>query len=519
MSTERTGRTAYQKFLRLGIGLAPLGVARGGEGDCAYFCTPKGASILGWAGVDGIHYCFVRGFGETVFAVSPMNAAPEYVHPVAGNFTDFLRLLLACGGADALEQAWQWDEARFGAFLSENPPGPEQEAVLSAIREKTGLTPMEQPWRYIKELQTSFDSSRLRYTEDFYDPDMNPDAPRTAPPWRVTFEGGFWGGGARERAGAEIPVNTHFEWAGHQWTIPSLYVCGKGLVADFCMRVETSQIEAFMEKWGFDRGGGPEPEFSREQRMELETENPLVLHFSARIELNGRTLRARHGSGICYNPVRPDGAANEPGKWALEHYGLDPSYGWMLWRGSFPWATARRPVLKAPRLTLEQDPVPLPGPCFRVSAPGDTFSLPDPDGGTVYTLRVLEYERQTLPDNTRRALSANMWPDDGLEYPTHYHAMRYTVEPEPPDFLISVQDCAPGDPARRKPSASGESGPAAASIGIIGGADGPTVLLLAHGKKPRAAASALRFEPVETVEWRAVFHKRHFAPLTLDINL
>ena len=88
----------FQKFLRSGLDLAPLGVERREE-NLPYFCTPKGAAIFGWAGVDGIHYCFIRGFGGMVFAVSPMNAAPDCVHPLARDFADFLRLLLACGDA------------------------------------------------------------------------------------------------------------------------------------------------------------------------------------------------------------------------------------------------------------------------------------------------------------------------------------------------------------------------------------------------------------------------------------
>ncbi|MEG2512178.1 MAG: hypothetical protein RSA52_02855 [Acetivibrio sp.] len=95
----------YQKFLRKHINLASLCVEQNCD-NTAYFCTPKGASIIGWAGVDGIHYCFIRGFGDLVFAVSPSNANPDYVHPLANSFEDFLRLLLACGSADSLEQAW-----------------------------------------------------------------------------------------------------------------------------------------------------------------------------------------------------------------------------------------------------------------------------------------------------------------------------------------------------------------------------------------------------------------------------
>lgn len=37
----------FQKFLRSGIDLSPVGVERR-EGNNPYFCTPKGASIFGW---------------------------------------------------------------------------------------------------------------------------------------------------------------------------------------------------------------------------------------------------------------------------------------------------------------------------------------------------------------------------------------------------------------------------------------------------------------------------------------
>ena len=38
----------YQKFLRKNIDLSPLSVMRQEDND-PYFCTPKGASIFGWA--------------------------------------------------------------------------------------------------------------------------------------------------------------------------------------------------------------------------------------------------------------------------------------------------------------------------------------------------------------------------------------------------------------------------------------------------------------------------------------
>lgn len=127
--------TSYSQFLKKHIDLTSVGVEKSTD-PVTYFCTPKGASIIGCAGVDGIHYCFIRGFGEMVFAVSPMNTAPDFVHPLAENFTDFLRLLLACGDAAVLEQAWMWDKTQFETFLKENPATEQQKKTLSEIAEK-----------------------------------------------------------------------------------------------------------------------------------------------------------------------------------------------------------------------------------------------------------------------------------------------------------------------------------------------------------------------------------------------
>lgn len=155
----------YKSFLEHNISLAAVGVERA-KGAPHYFCTPEGAEIIGWAGVDGIHYCFVEGFSDMVFAVSPMNLPGEYIHPIAKNFTDFLRLLLAGGDAAALEQAWAWNEAQFDRFLEENPPAKEQCAVLGELRNTLRLTPMKRPFAYLKELHDTFDYSRITFTEE-----------------------------------------------------------------------------------------------------------------------------------------------------------------------------------------------------------------------------------------------------------------------------------------------------------------------------------------------------------------
>ena len=106
--------TLYKKYKKLKIDFSQLSLEPG-DTSGGYFCTPKGAEIIGWTGVDGIHCCFVKGFGEMVFAVNPSNLPGDYVHPLARSFEDFLRLILACG-LDAAEQAWMWNRGEFDAL-------------------------------------------------------------------------------------------------------------------------------------------------------------------------------------------------------------------------------------------------------------------------------------------------------------------------------------------------------------------------------------------------------------------
>ena len=151
--------TLYEKYKKLDIDFSQLGLEPG-DTNGGYFCTPIGAEVIGWAGADGIHCCFVKGFGEVVFAVNPSNLPGDYVHPLARSFEDFLRLLLACG-LDAAEQAWMWNQGEFDGFLETDPPTPEQRATLDALRDGLKLAPMEDPYGYIKEVQSSFDYGKI----------------------------------------------------------------------------------------------------------------------------------------------------------------------------------------------------------------------------------------------------------------------------------------------------------------------------------------------------------------------
>ncbi len=506
----------YQKLLRLGIDLAPVGIERSDDA-VPYFCTPKGASIFGWAGVDGIHFCFIRGFGGMVFSVSPMNGAPDYVHPLAKDFADFLRLLIACGDAAALEQAWQWDEAQFDDFLRENPSTQQQKQLLCAVAEKFRLAAMDRPWKYVRDLQSAFDYSKIKYTEDFYDMDMNPSVNPAPQEWKVYFDGNFGGHHGRDHAGTEITLESRFEWAGRRFVVPAAYSCSKGLVVDFCMRVDPEDIRGFMKKWNLSPDHDSSENFSREQQMKMEFDNPLAFEFRPCLEVNGKILRSSHGCSVCFNPCMSDEISNDlEAKRVTTHYELDSSYGWVVCRNSFPWAGRRPPEIRRILLTMEEEPNRLPGPHFKPHGPGDSFTFSHPISGTEYTLTVQELERQTLQSEGVRS--------DRWVYPAHMVAMSYTISPETAEKM-TVCDCSDGDRpleiAPKDDSLYPSAGSDAAVVAIIGGSDGPTAFIAGDKRqgKPCVAYSSLHFDPVDgDVEWRVDFIANQFEEKTFSLK-
>ncbi|MDQ7095483.1 hypothetical protein REC12_17995 [Desulfosporosinus sp. PR] len=499
--------TTYEKYLKLNIDGSRVGLERD-ESESNYFCTPKGAKVIGWAGTDGIHYCFVRGFGEMMFAVSPMRTAGSYVHPVARDFKDFLRLLLACGHAVALGQVYCWDQAQFDAFLRDNPITGEQQAVLDAIREKLLLAPMKQPFAYIKKLQAGFDYSRIKYTEDYCA--WVPVKPKI-PEWKVYFDGNFWGHHDRERAGREISLAKQFVWDDEAWYIPAIYTCSKGLVVDFCLRVPAERIRFFMDKWNLsieNDGSG----FTDEQQMQAKAENPLAFNMNSKVVLNETVLSGSRGCGVSWNPCFPEGNDIEA-KNVIRHYGLDPAYGWAIWRAAFPWLKKPKPQITTLSITLMQRPVAVVGLHFHVSAPGERVDFTHPTTGAQHTLIVQEYEQHQM--------SCEHFNRQNQEFPPYCAVMSYTLSPDLPDEAFTVMDCLRSDQPRQKRTDPNEPQQVFSGIcfGIIGGAAGPTAIIFGGSEQGKLhhTCSALYFEPVDDVEWRTVFHEKSRKDITVEI--
>ena len=265
----------YQKFKDLNIDHTAIGLIQLGEAY-HYFCTPREAEIIGWAGVDGIHYCTVPEFGKMIFAVSPMNVG-DYVHPIAENFRDLLRLLLSCGDMGALEQCYAWDEEEYKAWLIDCPATKKQAQALAAIQAEFGLEPMEDAFAYVKQLQREFDLSKIPYTEDFYDIDMNPAAPKPAPEWKVTFRGDFHSADQQGVPGIPIQTNKEFHWAGIEWVIPEVYAFEEGLVVLTLGKVDPVEVRKHIHD-------GPA---TQEDIERMDAECPLNIHLRCAAKING----------------------------------------------------------------------------------------------------------------------------------------------------------------------------------------------------------------------------------------
>lgn len=160
----------YETYKTLKIDGSWIGLEPGEAAP--YFCTPVGAEIIGWD--NGIHYCFIKGFGDMVFCVNPEPCCDHCVYPIARNFRDFLGLILATGNTNTLQQIIWWDKKQFDDFVSspeeqEYRARSEVQGVLDAIREGTDAAPVDTPFESVKDLQREFPYEQIPFTNEYYD--------------------------------------------------------------------------------------------------------------------------------------------------------------------------------------------------------------------------------------------------------------------------------------------------------------------------------------------------------------
>ncbi len=507
----------YEAYKNKEIDLSAFGLDRCGN-DYTYFCTPVGADIFAAPGIDGIHYCMIEGFGELVFAISPSNCPGEYVHPVARNFDDFLALLLMCDSDAAIEQCWQWSQEQFDKFMGEQEVSSETKQAAQRLMELTGLEPMELPYKYIRNLQKSFNYKSIPFSEEYYDtvPPEDLTEPeeilceQPATPWAVYYSDNFWAKTHEDDPCEEIHLGKRFLWAGREWYIPSVYTCEKGMVADILFQVDVDELQAFMDKWGVT----PENEFqfTPMQRRQMELENPLSFHFNSELNINGKRLRTNRGCGIVYVPFRDEYDREE---WMpiLDYYNLDRTSCWVIQRSCFPWVDGQPMEIVTMEVTMKHQPMFVPGETFETSATGEIHSFQNPTTGTTHTLTVQEFEAKEM---------ALKFPGiENREYPSHHIEMTFTLEPELSQREFSITDSLQSDEPRLIPGhASEHNSMEAMAIGIIGGADGPTAIIMGTPKSKgqlHAAVSRFCFKPFHTVRWQLSFKEKQIKEMTVEL--
>lgn len=476
------------------IDLGPLGLLPADDSD-RYFCTPVHAELIFRTGVDGVHYCRVKGLGETVFAVEPMGEPGEMVYPVAESVEDFLRLVIACGGEAAVQQCRYWDRAQFDSFLGEYPPTASRLTCMERLWEELGLTPMDDPYGYVSIIQNGFDQGLLSFTEEYYDV-LGLEPPREEQrPWIVTYDDGIWNHAPDgDDIGTELTVDARFRWAERDWVIPSVYVCRQGLVMDVCQSAEQDKLQAFIDKWNLLENDGRDV-FTDEQQEQIERENPLGFGYNACITVNGRELRQKSASGVTWNPCVLDLYRDvEEQRHILRHYGLEETLGWSLRRVCFPWGEAGAPDIETLSVTLTGEKFDYTAGRFTAEA-GDRVPLTHPITGEELVLTVLELEQCTL--------DVSRFPEEDIIYPQCYTAMTYQVTPPIDRRRLQLRDTHRGDSPIRKGKPNGSVGMAI----LVGGDPDRTT-----------AVSSLSFAPRETVEWRAVFHESVYEAVTVELT-
>ena len=125
-----------------------------------------------------------------VFACNPESCADQNVYPLAANFEDFIRLILACGTANPVEQIVWMDKSKFEEHMAneEKVLTDEQKAAVQQLQRELDLLPMENPYEYVRAIQKDFDGSKVQYSDDYFEVTGIENPKGTATPDQPLFE-------------------------------------------------------------------------------------------------------------------------------------------------------------------------------------------------------------------------------------------------------------------------------------------------------------------------------------------
>lgn len=237
--------------------------------------------------------------------------------------------------------------------------------------------------------------------------------------------------------------------------------------------------------------------------MVFERENPVNIGFRVKLELNGEIIKEKqghHGTWVPEDLVSKNFWMENDEKWILEHYGLDRSKAWVIRRITFSWKGRRKAELQSLQLKLEREKSSFIAARFVTPNVGNSISFTHPTTGAEHTLTVREIEYKTM--------DTSIFRDQNLEYPSHFMAMTYILDPDLPRDAFMVKDCDGGDhPRPKNPDPHGRMSMSVGVVAMVHSADGPTSVFLADGSEAQvhAIASSMHFEPLtKPVEWNMI---------------
>ncbi len=163
--------TLFERYEQLNINTSLIGLEK--TNSSGYFCDPIGARIFAGLGVDGVHFCFIDGFKEMVFSIDPFAYDNQSVNPLAYTFEDFLGLVLSCKNSNLPELIYNLSREEFDNQLKKALNDPfekeETEAVLAIIQAELKITPIVEPYDYVRKVQASFDYSKIKFSDEYYE--------------------------------------------------------------------------------------------------------------------------------------------------------------------------------------------------------------------------------------------------------------------------------------------------------------------------------------------------------------
>lgn len=318
----------------------------------------------------------------------------------------------------------------------------------------------------------------------------------------VYHNGNFHGTGRTSERLSPIPIRQSFLWEGQELYIPAIYLGQAGAVLDICAKFSMEDMSAFLRKWDKERRLSLR---TPEDYELLEADNPSCRDFLAEMSLDGSPLQL--GMGCCLNwypeevfrmgneeeaPAQEEEWANDANaELLMENYGCDRASCWHFGRFSYHWKGDTILSPKKIALTLRQKMISVTA-CRFTTTPSckkTMYKAIHPITGQEYTLTLLECEpfRHSFEGIGKK----------GILYPEYSQLLSYSISPEISRELFDIRDCGENDHPKAVDSSQNH-----------GKEDGPTAVFMAgksSNPERRTAVSALHFEPVEEVRWRAVF--------------